>query len=193
MQPAQVFSGPIAESLPTSLSAFSHRRPRADSLASFTYHQDEDDVIAPDDQSNLEESLLGEEDADIDGGSLFAFNEDIPDYVSHRRRSSTLSRGSTRAHLLRRDSVPSVGSARTTKRLSQKTYLVNEDLTIVLAGFTTSRVGYIAYILMCVFTLGAAYLFFRWLPRWYVAVVGSPCALGDCRWVVIEVWLSCVC
>ncbi|KAJ0305094.1 hypothetical protein Brms1b_010927 [Colletotrichum noveboracense] len=40
----ELFSGPMAESLPTSVSAFSHRRPRADSTTSFAYYQDEDDL-----------------------------------------------------------------------------------------------------------------------------------------------------
>ncbi|KAL2114590.1 hypothetical protein VUR80DRAFT_4573 [Thermomyces stellatus] len=184
----ELFAGPMAESLPTSVSTFSHRRPRADSLASFTYHQDEEDEGIPsfEDQADLEGSQFEYADDDIDRESLFAFREDIPDYGSHRRRSSTLSRSSTRAHLLRHDSVPSVGSARATKRLSQKTYLVNEDLTMVIAGFETSRIGYLAYLFLCFFTLGIAYLLFRWLPRWYIAVVGSPCPLGECRWVVIE-------
>lgn len=177
----------MAESLPTSVSAFSHRRPRADSLASFTYHPDEDEAIPSlADQADLE-SCFEEDDDDIDRESLFVFQEDLPDYVSHHRRSSTLSRSSARAHLLRHDSVPSVGSARENKRLSQKTYLVNEDLTMVVAGFETSRIGYLAYLFLCFCTLGIAYLLFRWLPRWYIAVVGSPCPLGDCRWVVIEV------
>lgn len=141
------------------------------------------------DEADFEGSQLEDEDEDedIDNESLFAFREDMPDYASHHRRSSTLSRSSTRAHLLRHDSVPSVGSARATKRLSQKTYLVNEDLTMVVAGFETRRIGYLAYLFLCFFTVGIAYLLFRWLPRWYIAVVGSPCPLGDCRWVVIEV------
>jgi cation-transporting ATPase 13A2 len=186
----ELYAGPMAESLPTSVSAFSHRRRRADSLASFTYHQDDEDeaMQSLEDQADFEGSQLEDEyeDEDIDNESLFAFREDMPDYASRRRRSSTLSRSSTRAHLLRHDSVPSVGSARATKRLSQKTYLVNEDLTMVVAGFETSRIGYLAYLFLCFFTLGIAYLLFRWLPRWYIAVVGSPCPLGDCRWVVIE-------
>lgn len=177
----------MAESLPTSLSAFSSRRRRADSMASFTYHQDDEDVLSTfDGQGDLEDFGFGDDDGDVDRDSLLAVDEDIPDYVS-RRRSSTLSRTSTRAHLLRHDSVPSVGSTRTTKRLSQKTYLVNEDLTMVVAGFETSRIGYATYLTLCIFTLGIGYLLFRWLPRWYIAVVGTPCPLGDCRWVVIEV------
>lgn len=35
----QLYSGPIAESLPSSISAFSHRRSRADSTTSFIYYE----------------------------------------------------------------------------------------------------------------------------------------------------------
>lgn len=183
----------MAESLPTSLSAFSSRRRRADSMASFTYHQDDEDALSTfDGQGEIEDFGFEDDEVDIDRDSLLAIEEDIPDYIS-RRRSSTLSRISTRDHLLRRDSLASAGSARTTKRLSQKTYLVNEDLTMVVAGFETSRIGYAAYLTLCIFTLGVAYLLFRWLPKWYVAVVGKPCPLGECRWVVIEVRPYCPC
>ncbi|SPN98873.1 related to cation translocating ATPases [Cephalotrichum gorgonifer] len=183
------FAGPMAESLPTSLSAFSHRRSRADSVTSYTYHQDEDEDEVPVPVSLYGEADFGDfepdHDDEFDNESLLDIRDDIPDYVS-RRRSSTLSRSSARARLLRRDSAPSVASTRTVRRVSQKTYLVNEDLTMVVAGFETSRIGYLAYLLMCIFTLGTGYLLFRWIPRWYVAVVGSPCPLGDCDWVVVE-------
>lgn len=64
--------------------------------------------------------------------------------------------------------------------------MVNEDLTIAIAGFRTSSVGYIAYITLCVITCGLAYLLFRWIPRWYVGIMGKTCPLGDCDWVVVE-------
>lgn len=64
--------------------------------------------------------------------------------------------------------------------------MANEDLTIVVAGFSTGPIGYVSYILLCAITCGAAYLLFRWLPRWYVALIGRPTALRDCDWVVIE-------
>lgn len=64
--------------------------------------------------------------------------------------------------------------------------MVNEDLTIVIAGFRTSRLGMALYVLACILTGGLAYLLFRWLPRWYVAVLGRPHPLRECDWVVIE-------
>lgn len=103
-----------------------------------------------------------------------------------RRRSSTQSRISVRAALLRRDSTATAGSSRPNGRSSQKVYMTNEDLTIAVAGFRTGKVRSFVYICLCICTLGLAYLICRWFPRCYVAVVGQPCALKDCEWVVIE-------
>lgn len=72
-------------------------------------------------------------------------------------------------------------------RINQKIYIVNEDLTIVISGFVTSLFGYVAYISLCVFTCGVAYLLLRWLPRWRVRVTGNHAPLKECSWAVIEV------
>ena len=124
----------------------------------------------------------GDEDEDSSDRDYQASHDD---YLL-RRRSSTHSRSSVHARLLRRDSTATVGSFRLHGRTSQKVYMVNEDLTIAIAGFRTSRAGSFAYLALCVLTFGIAYLLFRWLPRWYVAVLGQPCPLRDCEWVVIE-------
>src|ERR1700744_5936670 len=39
----EVFGGPMAERVPTSVSSFAHRRGRADSTASFTYYQEDEE------------------------------------------------------------------------------------------------------------------------------------------------------
>ena len=188
---SQLSAGPIAESLPTSLSAFSHRRARADSIASFTYYQDEDESTAGSDEYSIEspaveeEFHFGEVEDEDDSADLEdqALNDD---YVLHRR-SSTQSRSSLRARLLRRDSATTGTSGRAYGRISQKVYMANEDLTVALAGFRTSATGMPVYIILCLCTCGIAYLLFRWLPRWYVALLGQPCRLSDCDWVVVEV------
>ncbi|CAK7267935.1 hypothetical protein SEPCBS119000_002800 [Sporothrix epigloea] len=217
----ELYSGPMAESLPSSVAAFSHRRSRADSTASFAYYTDNDEEQDRTQQTstgypetdalsfNLEaEQLLDqsygsrhyEEDFDQigDSGSRLVPDEDgdptdlesladRDDYMLHRR-SSTMSRSSARAGLLRRrsstgtDNAGEFGNGRT----SQKTYLANEDLYIVIAGFRTSTLGKAAYILCCVLTFGLAWLLFRWIPRWYIRLVGRPCPLRDCTWVVVE-------
>ena len=90
------------------------------------------------------------------------------------------------ARLLRTDSGHTEASARGHGRVSQKLHMVNEDLTIVIAGFRTSRIGYALYALLCAATLGTAYLLLRWLPRWQVKLIGAPCPLRECDWVVLE-------
>ena len=107
------------------------------------------------------------------------------DYVM-RRRSSTHSRSSVHARLIRTDSAATGSSSRDWGRVSQKVYMVNEDLTIAIAGFNTSWFGFLVYACLCTFTGGLAYLLFRWVPRWYVAVVGRAAAIRSCDWVVVE-------
>lgn len=186
----ELYSGPMAESLPTSISAFNHRRMRSDSTASFAYYPDEPD------QSPFMEDERGDDD-DLDN---IPFGEDVEDeedstdlergapdndYVLHRR-ASTQSRGSVHSRLLRRDSTMTEGSAYGAGRFSQKIHMVNEDLTIVIAGFRTSAAGFAAYLFICVATFGLGWLLFRWLPRWQVRLCGKPSTLQKCQWVVIE-------
>lgn len=191
-----MFSGPVAESLPTSVSAFHRRRPRADSTTSFTYYQgDEDDEDEPeilpgqhdrahrDSLSDVGDMRFGEEDED----SLDIEDARLSDEYILRRRSSTFSRSSVHDRLLRTDSSRTFASGRMDGRQSQKVYMVNEDLTIAIAGFRTSRIGHIVYVLLCICSLGLAWLLLRWLPRWHVKLLGQPCALGASDWVVIEV------
>lgn len=181
----EVFGGPMAESVPTSVSSFAHRRGRADSTASFTYYQeDENEVLPPseDDSAILdeEEDVLYEEDdsADLEAGELAAL----------RRSSSRRSRDSVHARLLRSDSIRTTGSNfERGQRTSQKIYIVTEDLTVVVAGFRTSTLGYALYVTLCVLTLGIGFLVLRWMPRWQVRIVGKPSPLRNCHWTVIEV------
>lgn len=192
----QLFSGPVAESLPTSISAYHPRRARADSTTSFTYYQDEDDDEEPEMSplqadfghrgsiSDIEDMRFGEEDDD----SVDVEEGRIRDEYILRRRSSTYSRSSVRDRLLlRTDSARTAASGRAEGRQSQKVYMINEDLTIAIAGFRTSTAGYVLYCLLCLCTLGSSWLLLRWLPRWQVRLLGKPCALATCSWVVIEV------
>ncbi len=189
---SQLYAGPIAESLPTSVSAFNHRRARADSTTSFSFYQDE-----PGD----EEQLLGRGQTDVGDLDELPFGDEIDDeedsadlerqaadndYVLHRR-ASTQSRGSVHSRLLRRDSGVSAGSGCVASRSSQKIYMENEDLYIAIAGFQTSTVGLVAYVTICFTTFGLGWLLFRWIPRWHVKLTGTPSSLRECDWVVVEV------
>lgn len=184
----EVFAGPMGESVPTSVSSFAHRRGRADSTASFTYYQDEDEPLPPseddsailDDESELNfEEVYDEDDSeDLEAGERSAM----------RRSSSGLSRASVHDRLLRSDSARTDGSTLGHgHRTNQKIYIITEDLTIVVAGFRTSAAGFALYTTICIFTLGLGYLLFRWLPHWQVNIIGVPCPLKECSWVVIEV------
>ncbi|KAI1355041.1 hypothetical protein F5Y01DRAFT_272143 [Xylaria sp. FL0043] len=192
----ELFSGPVAESLPTSVSAFSHRRQRADSTASFTYYNEEENEpevgqqyvengAVPFDVDEIPFDLGHDTDQASDS-EMEVENGSAQGYAMHRRRSSTLSRSSVHARLLRTDSSRTDSSGRVHGRISQKLHIVSEDLTIVIAGFRTSRIGYLAYVLLCLLTLGLAYLLLRWLPRWRVKLIGEPCPLYECQWVVLE-------
>lgn len=211
----EMFSGPISESVPTSVTGFAHRRPRAGSTTSlarsFTYYDEERDSISskgseewPDDVI-IEEDEEGLDQIDRDGyaeepnGDLEAQEErrDSRPSISYRRRSSARSRRSQSSRrsrtsvddpLLRRQtsSTSTQYEAFRDGRISQKIYIVTEDLTIVVAGFKTSVLGFAVYLFLCVATGGLGYLLFRWLPRWRIRLVGSPTPLHECNWAVIE-------
>lgn len=159
-------------------------RQRKGSISSFTYFQDEDE--SPDysdeavvDFSDEEDGDSQEPSRDLEAGHV----EPLRHKHSGRLRSS-----SDQPLLGRR------GSARSdTQELeeggnfSQKLYIETEDLTMVIAGFMTSSLGYLAYLAICILTGGIGYLVFRWVPRWRISLVSSPAPLKNCSWVVVEV------
>ncbi|RDW89391.1 cation-transporting ATPase-1 [Coleophoma cylindrospora] len=181
----EIFAGVMSESVPTSISSFAHRRSRADSTTSFTYYQDDDDEGGTPVSDEYDEAILDDESeaqfgeegsVDLEAGEL-----------ALRRASSAASGASVHDRLLRSDSARTEGSHFSRGgRTSQKIYIVTEDLTIVVAGFKNSYFGLACYISICIITLGLGYLLFRWLPRWQVRIIGTPCPLKDCTWVVIE-------
>ncbi|KAF2112000.1 ATPase type 13A2 [Lophiotrema nucula] len=186
----KVFAGPMSESVPTSVSSFIHRRARADSTASFTYYDDDEERSSNPEED--EEAIIAEEYGDIE---YDGFMEDMDDLEAGtasthpRRKSSASSRRSVDAPLLRRhSSVSSVGSGdgRRGHRVSQKIYILMEDLTIVVAGFKTSPFGFGVYVVLCTITAGLAWLLLRWVPRWRVALIGRAAPLHECDWVVVE-------
>lgn len=109
--------------------------------------------------------------------------------TTSRRKSSGQSRDHEEQPLLRRaDSHRSdTQEHEDGGSFSQKFYIESEDLTMVVAGFSTSSVGYILYLAICCLTAGIAYLIFRWVPRWRIRLVGTPTPLAKCTWTVVEV------
>lgn len=180
----------MSESVPTSVTGFAHRRPRADSIASFTYFQGDDespdwseDQAVPDEEEESQQrrDLDEESEQDLESG----FRSPQP------RKFSGFSDVSADGPLLYRH-----GSTRTdisayerTTRTTQKLYIVEEDLTMVIAGFVTNRIGFALYLILCTCSGGLLYLLFHWMPSWRVKLIGSATPLRDCEWVVIEVRL----
>ncbi len=176
----------MSESVPSSLTGFAHRHSRADSITSFTYFQEDQESL---DWSQDEEAVLEPDEEDPDAGKQFEDQITSLEMPPKRRKSSGHSRISVEDPLLfRHDSAMTEASNfGQWSRTSQKIYVVTEDLTIVVAGFTTRLTGLIAYIAVCTLTLGLGYLILRWIPRWRVRLTGTPKPLRECTWVVVEV------
>jgi cation-transporting ATPase 13A2 len=178
----------MSESVPSSVTGFANRRSRADSVASFTYFEEDDD--SPEYPSD--EAIIDESDDELDGTRKSDYDLESGSTSPTRRKSSGYSRISAEDPLLyRHDSTmtDASGYARH-NRTNQKIYVVTEDLTLVVAGFKTKPLGFAMYIILCTITLGLCYLLLRWLPRWRVWLTGSPKPLRSCSWVVVEVRLQ---
>ena len=175
----------MSESVPSSVTGFAHRRPRADSVTSFVYFQE--DVETPEYPSD--EAIEDESDEAYEDSSPPVDHIQSDALSSSRRKSSGYSAVSIDDPLLYRlDSTRTdLSNLSRTRRRNQKIYVATEDLTIVVAGFATRPLGLAVYTTLCVVSFGIAYLLFRWLPRWRVSLIGSPTSLQDCTWVVIEV------
>ena len=202
----------MSESVPNATSTFSYQRTRRDSTASFQFYDDEDQQLDEEEwpEWQEEEAVLDEQDRlerqSIDDANGFLETaEDLESLTSaqqrrsssRRRKSSELSkasRNSAEAPLLqrhtsgqsRRSEDSAYSGFRVGGRVSQKIYILTEDMTIVVAGFRTSLFGFALYICICALTLGVGYLILRWLPKWYVKLVGRSAPLAKCDWVIIE-------
>jgi len=141
-------------------------------------------------QQHHEQALADEEQEDGYGyGSPEADLEaGISESRSIRRKSSQLHRDSVEDPLLeRRESIKSDSGYRGARRMTQKIYIVTEDLTIVAAGYTTSRIGTLVMMVLSVMTFGIGYLILKWVPRWRIGLIGKPMPLASCDWIVVEV------
>ena len=173
--------------MPSSVTGFAHRHSRADSIASFTYFQEEDEVP----EYPSDEAIVDDSDEEFEGTPKTLTRLASAPFAATGRKSSDYSSVSVDDPLLRRhDSTRTdISSFGRGSRRTQRIYVATEDLTIVVAGFSSRPVGLAAYIVLCVLSLGLAYLLLRWLPRWRVRLIGSPTALQYCTWVVVEVRL----
>lgn len=170
------------------MTGFAYQRPRQrqGSISSFTYFQDENEPPEFSDEEAVED-VSDDEDLFMANGH----DRDLEAGIRSpgRRKSSGQDRTSAEQPLLQRlDSRRSdTQEHEDGGNFSQKVYIENEDLTMVVAGFSTSLLGFVAYIAICCLTGGLGYLLFRWLPRWRIRLVGQATSLKDCTWVVVEV------
>ncbi|GEQ68484.1 hypothetical protein JCM33374_g2152 [Metschnikowia sp. JCM 33374] len=68
----------------------------------------------------------------------------------------------------------------------QRYYLAEEDIVVGIAGYANCLWKTIIYYVICVFTLGLGYLVLRWVPRYRINLMGTPCPLGKADWCIIE-------
>ncbi|KAI5308432.1 hypothetical protein KEM55_005731, partial [Ascosphaera atra] len=200
-RPCKVFDGPISESIPSSSASFIHRQPRRsrrDSNVSFTYFTEPEDEgqeegaergdVAVEDGPERRHAPAETEDLDdLDYAEAMGPQHEEYDLEALvRPREGRMRRSSSTPLLGETPSKRSTSLNWVGETISQKIYLPSEDLTAVITGFETKRVGFILYVLICVATFGFGYLFMRWLPRYRVKLVGRPIPLGQAKWVVIE-------
>lgn len=132
--------------------------------------------------------MIDDSDEDLENGKLPEDDLDEPPSPMKRKSSSYSRRSAEDPLLYRHDSARTDdGRVRIGNKITQKIYVVTEDLTIVVTGFRTKTLGYLLYIFLCGITMGLGFVIFRWLPRWRVRLVGTPNPLRDCKWVAIEV------
>lgn len=178
----------MSESVPTSVTGFAYAtRQRAGSVSSFTYFQEEDDS-----PEWTEEAV--DDGSDDDSGDIIinghAHDLEVGDRTSSRRKSSGRTRATSDQPLLTRNASMRSGTQEHEDgggNFSQKLYIESEDLTMVIAGFVTSKIGLLAYVVICCLTGGLGYLLLRWVPRWKIQMVGTASPLSECTWVVVEV------
>ena len=164
--------------------SFAYQRPRQrqGSIASFTYFQDDQET--PEYSDEAVEDVSDDEDLYMGNGHA----ADLEAGTRSPRKSSGHDDSAEQPLLRRVDSHKSdTQEHEEGGSFSQKFYIENEDLTIVVAGFSTSSVGYLLYLAICCLTAGIGYLVFRWIPRWRINMIGSPTQLSKCTWVVVEV------
>jgi cation-transporting P-type ATPase 13A2 len=187
-----MFSGPMSESVPSSVISFAHRRSRQNSTVSFTYFQQgssRNDLPGTSVDWDEEEAAIDiDDDFDIAESDSFRANGDDSTSLRLSKTRST-TRASVEDPLLTPsdafDAHPS--RRRPPARISQRIYIVTEDMHASITGFSTSVPGFAVYVTICVLTVGLAYLLLRWLPKWRVRLVGKLTPLGKCEWVAIEV------
>ena len=179
-----IFDGPSASSVPTSASNFAHRGSRT----SFADDERPTRFFAEDFDSEAEEVLTEIDPEEEERHSMVSSR--VSDVSSVGVLSTPDVERTYQFPLLRRKStdVRSEGSLTTRlARVTQKIYLADEDMVVVMSGFRTRRARLWIFRMLSVFTLGMFYLLMRWLPRWRLKFLAEPVPLAEAHWVVVEV------
>jgi cation-transporting P-type ATPase 13A2 len=181
-----IFDGPSASSVPTSVTNFAHRGSRS----SFT----EDDralalrFFAAEFDSDAEDVLTEIDPEEEDRHSILSSRASEVSSVAIMS-TSDIERGGDQFPLITRKTSDqrSEGSFSGRARSTQKIYLSDEDMVVVMSGFRTRRERLWIYRILCISTFGMMYLLLRWLPRWRLKFLAEPLPLSEAHWVVVEV------
>lgn len=65
-------------------------------------------------------------------------------------------------------------------------YIAEEDTSISITGLQCKQLRVLFYRILCVLSLGVAYIILRWLPLWKVYFTARPSPLCACDWVLIQ-------
>ena len=72
------------------------------------------------------------------------------------------------------------------RQKQQRFYLAEEDIVIGIAGYVDCWWKKLVYYVLIAGSCGVIYLVLRWLPKYRINLMGTPCALGVAHWCVIE-------
>ena len=178
-----IFDGPSSSSVPTSISNFAHRgsrtsfadEERATQFFAVNFDSDAEEVLTEidfeeEERHSLSSSRISEASY---GGAPPTPEVERGDQLPLIHRRSTDQRSDTSA----------TGKARVT----QKVYLVDEDMVVVISGFRMRESRLWVYGILSILSCGMVYLILQWLPRWRLRLLAEPAPLSEARWVVVEV------
>jgi cation-transporting ATPase 13A2 len=182
-----IFDGPSASSVPTSISNFAHRGRGA----SFVDEEHATRFFAADFDSDAEDVLTEIDPEEDDRHSILSSRASEASSVAvYDATTPDIERGDQFPLIRRKSSDRSEADDGERGRSTQKLYLADEDMVVVMSGFRTRRPRLWYYRMLSLITFGMAYLLFRWLPRWRLRFMAEPVPLSEARWVVVEVLLS---
>jgi len=173
-----IFDGPSASSLPTSVTNFAHRGSRT----SIADEERPTRFFAEDFDSEAEEVLTEIDPEEEDRHSM------ISSRMSEASSVAVASTPDVEFPLIRKSTDQrSDGEYSVKGRITQKVYLADEDMIVLMSGFHIKTYALWIYRVLSVVTLGLFYLLMRWIPRWRLKFLAEPTPLSEAQYVVVEV------